>query len=684
VDEADGASLSDNPLLQPWDGPLGSPPFDRIRPEHFAPAFEAAMAEHRREIEAIATDPAEPDFANTIEALERAGEALARVRRIFWTLSSAHGTEGIRAIEQWVSAASTRHGSEIGHDPRLFARIASVWRQRAELGLTAEQLRLVENGYDQFVRGGALLDDAAKRRFAAIDARLAELSVSFGQNILKATNAFALVVDAGDLDGLPAGVVAAAARRAASMSEEGRYAFGLDRGEVEAFLTFSERRDLRETVWRAFTGRCDGDGFDNNPLIAEIVALRLESARLLGFASYADFKLANSMARTPDAAAALMERVWAPAKAHAMVERDELQAIMDAERPGAVLAAWDWLHYAERVRKERFDLDGAAVQAHLALEAVRGGVFDVAGRLYGLRFTARADVPVYHADVQAWAVTDADGGTVGLLYTDYYARPEKHGGAWMGSLRVQEKLDGVATPIVYTVANFAKPAVGAQALLALDEARTLFHEFGHALHALLSDVTYPSLAGTAVSRDFVEFPSKIMEHWIVAPEILRDLDMPEALIGAIARADQAGQGHATVEFLASAMLDLELHRATGFDGFDARAFEVEALARIGIPEPIGMRHRLPYFSHVFDGGYASAYYSYLWSEVLDGDAFEAFVETGDLFDRATADRFRRQVLAFGDSRDPMASFIAFRGRAPDESGLLRQRGLVSLPEVELA
>jgi peptidyl-dipeptidase Dcp len=444
------------------------------------------------------------------------------------------------------------------------------------------------------------------------------------------------------------------------------------------------RRDLREQIWRGFTSRCDGDAFDNNPLIAEIAALRQESAVLLGFATYADYKLADSMARTPDAAAALMARVWAPAKAHAQIERDELQALMDAERPGAILAAWDWLHYAERIRKERYDLDGAAVKAYLDLDAVRAAAFDVAGRLYGLRFAVRHDVAVYQADVQAWAVTDAAGATVGLLYTDYYARPEKHGGAWMGSLRVQEKLDGAVTPIVYTVANFAKPQPGSKALLALDEARTLFHEFGHALHALLSDVTYPSLAGTAVSRDVVEFPSKIMEHWIVAPEILRGLGMPDALIAGIARADVAGQGHATVEFLASAMLDLALHRRTDFTGFDAGAFETEELARIGIPEPIGMRHRLPYFSHVFDGGYASAYYSYLWAEVLDGDAFEAFVETGNLFDPALADRFRRQVLAFGDSRDPMASFIAFRGREPDESGLLRQRGLIGLPEMELA
>lgn len=684
MSHASDAPMSANPLLAPWTGLFGAPPFDAIRPEHFLPAFEAAMAENRREIGAIATNPDAPTFANTIEALERTGESLARVRRVFWALSSAHGTAGIRAIEQQVSTDSTRHASEIGHDPRLFARIAAVWQARSSSGLTAEQTRLVEKIYDGFVRGGALLDDGAKHRFAAIDARLAELSVLFGQNILKATNAVQLTVEEDALAGLPASVIDAAAGKAARAGNPGRYAFGLDRGEMETVLTFAEDRDLRQAMWRAFTGRCDGDAHDNNPLIAEIVALRLESARLLGFDSFADYKLADSMAATPDAAAALMERVWAPARAHALVERDTLQALMDAERPGATLAAWDWLFYAERVRKERFDLDGAAVKAHLPLEAVRGAAFDVAGRLYGLRFVSRPEIPAYRSDVQAWEVTNADGSLVGLLYTDYYAHPEKHGGAWMGSLRVQEKLDGTATPIVYTVANFARPAAGARALLALDEARTLFHEFGHALHALLSDVTYPSLAGTAVSRDFVEFPSKIMEHWIVAPAVMRDLGLSDALIAAIGRADQAGQGHATVEFLGSAMLDLALHRRTALDGFDARAFEAEELARIGIPEPVGMRHRLPYFSHIFDGGYASAYYSYLWSEVLDGDAYEAFVEAGDPFDPATANRFRREVLAYGDARDPAESFRAFRGRDPDETGLLRQRGLNGTPEIALA
>ena len=673
-----------NALLQRWDAPCGAPPFGRIRAEDFQPAFEAAMIENRREIEAIASDPAPATFANTIEALERSGAALARVRRLFWALSSAHGTDGIRAIEQWVSQASTRHANDTGHDPRLFARIAVVWRGRADAGLTPEQRRLVENSYDAFVRGGALLDEAGKHRFAAIDEQLADLSVRFGQNILKATNAFLHLIDGAQLAGLPESVRAAAAAKAAQAGHPGRFGFGLDRGEMEAVLTYAEDRSLREAIWRGFTARCDGGAFDNNRLIAEIVALRLESARLLGFATFADYKLADSMARTPAAAAALMERVWRPGRTHAMGERDELQALMDGHAPGATLEAWDWRFYAEQVRKERFDLDGAAVKAHLELEAVRAAAFEVAGRLYGLRFVARPDVPVYHPDVQAWEVADGDGATVGLLYTDYYARPEKHGGAWMGSLRVQEKLEGAVTPIVYTVAGFAKPAEGGQATLALDEARTLFHEFGHALHALLSDVTYPSLAGTAVSRDFVEFPSKIMEHWIVAPEILRGLGMPDALIAGIARADRAGQGYATVEFLASAMLDLAIHRRTDFTGFDAKVFEAEELARIGVPAPIGMRHRLPYFSHVFDGGYASAYYSYLWSEVLDGDAFEAFVEQGDLFDRATADRFRRQVLAPGDSRDPMASFIAFRGREPDETGLLRQRGLSSAPEVEPA
>ena len=666
---ADDSGTRPNILLEPWPEPYGAPPFDRLDAADFLPALEAGIAQQRAEIAAITGNPAPPDFDNTLAALERSGAALSRVRRLFWTLSSAQSDEAIRAIEADVSALLTRHGTAIGHDPALFARIAAVWRNRERLD--PEQRRLAETSYRGFVRGGAALDPAAKARFAEIDARLAALSVAFGQNVLAATNAWEMVLEEDDLAGLPADLRAAAARRA---GRAGQFAFTLDRTDFEGFLTFSDRRDLRERIWRAFNGRCDGGAHDNNPLIVEIVGLRRESARLLGYPGYPEYQLEDSMAHTPDAAEALLMRVWAPARAQAIEEAKALQALIDADGGGFILAPWDWRYYAERIRRERFDLDAAAVAAHLRLGAVRDAAFGAASRLYGLRFEQRGELPGYHPDVDGWAVTNPAGGPVGLLYTDYYARSEKHGGAWMGSLRVQEKMDGVVRPIVYTVANFAKAPVPADSRLSLDEARTLFHEFGHALHALLSNVTYPSLAGTAVARDFVEFPSKFMEHWAVAPEALRGFGLDEALIEAVGRADSFGQGFATVEFLASAIVDLALHRSDT-DDVDPTAFEREMLARLEMPEAIPMRHRLPFFTHVFDGGYASAYYSYLWSEVLDADAFAAFTERGDIFAPDLAARFRDEVLAHGDARDPMESYIAFRGRAPDEGPLLRARGL---------
>jgi peptidyl-dipeptidase Dcp len=671
----DQPSLSSNPLLEQWPGPLGAPPFDRIRADHFLPALRAAIEEHEREIAAIVDNPAKPDFENSLAALERSGEALGRVRRLFWTLSSAQADNAIRALESEVSALLTSHGTAISHNPDLYGRIAAVWRDRAGASLTPEQLRLTENSYKGFIRGGAALEGKGKTRLAEIDQRLGQLSVQFGQNVLAATNAWEMLLDEADLEGLPESVRASANRNADRRGHAGRYLFTLDRSDFESFLTFSARRDLRERIWRGFTQRCDGGEHDNIPLIAEIVALRQESARLLGYASYADYKLDDSMAATPVAAEALMMRVWGPAKAQAEEEAAELQALIDGDGGGFRLAPWDWRYYAERIRRDRFDLDGAAVKEHLTLEGVRDAAFGAARRLYGLDFNLRSDVPGYHPDVRAWQVSGPGGRTVGLLYTDYFARPEKHGGAWMGSLQVQEKLDGDVRPIVYTVANFAKAPGPAETRLSLDEAKTLFHEFGHALHALLSDVTYPSLAGTAVARDFVEFPSKFMEHWIVAPEVLRGFDVPAELVDAIGRAAVYGEGFATVEFLASALVDLALHRDASGE-VEPRTFERTTLESLGVPAAIGMRHRLPYFTHIFDGGYAGAYYSYLWSEVLDADAFEAFVERGDLFATDLADAFRAEILARGDTRDPMESFIAFRGRAPDEAALLRSRALL--------
>jgi peptidyl-dipeptidase Dcp len=659
-----------NPLLEEWD--TGAPPFDRIHADQFLPALEVALAESLSDVQAISKNDAPPSFDNSVAALERSGTTLARVRRLFWALASVHADDSIKAIESEISAMLSRHASAINHDQMLFARIAAVWGERQLLD--PEQRRLTENSYKGFVRGGAALPLQKRAELAALDERLASLSVLFGQNVLAANSEWEMLLEQTDLTGLPESLRESAGRRAAARAHKQRYLFTLDRSDVEPFLAFSERRDLRERIWRAFTSRCEGDVHDNRGVAAEIIRLRAQKADMLGYPSYAHYALEDSMAKTPASAEALLMRVWAPAREQAIQERASLQASADADASGLTIEPWDWRFYEERVRRERFSIDDAAIRDHLKLVEVRNAAFEAAGRLYGLRFMARTDVPTYHVDVDAWEVRGSGDEPVGLLYTDYFARREKHGGAWMGSLRVQEKMDGVVRPIVYTVANFARAADPSETRISLDEARTLFHEFGHALHALLSDVTYPSLAGTAVVRDFVEFPSKFMEHWIVAPQLLRSFGMEEELVRSISRSNEFGQGFATVEFVAAAILDLALHRETNAVD-DVVAFEQSVLDKIGMPPGIVPRYSLAHFGHIFDGGYASAYYSYLWSEVLDEDAFEAFCERGDIFDAELAERFRSEILARGDSRDPLASFMAFRGRPPKEDALLRARGL---------
>jgi len=666
--------LERDSLLDESNLPFGAPAFDRIKVDRFLPALEQGVAEDARDIAAIVENPAPPTFDNVVVALERCGERLARARRIFWTLSSAQSTDAIRDIEPKVSALLTQHSTEISHNPALFSRVAAVWAQRETLGLDEAQRRLLDDSHRGFVDGGAALDHAAKARFAAIDQRLSELGTAFGQNVLAAAAEWEMWLDEADLDGLPDPIRTAAARRAEARGQPGRFLLTLDRGDAEALLTFSTRRDLRETMWRAFTSRNNGGKHDNRPLIDEMLALRHEKAALLGYPTYADYALTDTMAKTPQAAEDLLMRVWRPAVKQAAAEQQELQDIARRDDPGFVLQPWDWRFLAERVRRERYALDGGEARAHLTLDRVLAAAFATAGKLYGLAFARRANLPGWHPDVEAWAVSDRDSTPRGLLYTDYFARTEKHGGAWMGSLRVQEKLDEPVLPIVYLVANFAKSPESGTSGLAIDEARTLFHEFGHALHALLSDVTYPSQAGTSVTRDFVEFPSKFMEHWIIAPETLTELGLPSALIEAIGHVDDFGQGFSTVEFLASAILDMALHRSP--DSAPSSAAIVAAkLAEIGMPTAIAPRHGLTHFTHVFDGGYAASYYAYLWSEVLDADAFEAFEEKGDIFDPVLADRFRREILARGNTRDPLASFIAFRGREPREDALLRDRRL---------
>jgi len=663
-----------DPLLDQSTLPFAAPDFAHIRSDRFGEAFRIAIGESALDIVTISKNPAPPNFANTIVAMERAGARLARLRRIFWTISSAQKDEVIRAIEPEISAMLTSHATAISHDGQLFERVEAVWTARDDLALDDVERRLTDDYHRDFVSGGARLGEADKVRFAEISLRLSALSTRFGQNVLACAAKWELYLGTEDLNGLPEPMRAAAARRAEARGHDGQFLFTLDRGDAEGFLTFSTRRDLRETMWRAFTTRCDGGAHDNGPIVDEMLALRRERAALLGYRSYADYALADSMAGTPDAAEALMIRVWHPALAKAAEEQAELQQAAINAGDDLTIEPWDWRYYSEAIRRERYALDGSAVKAHLTLDRVRDAAFRTAERLYGLRFEHRAELAGWHPDVRAWAVSETDGTSIGLLFTDYLARAEKHGGAWMGSLRVQEKLDGPVLPIAYLVANFAKAPAGSDTGLSIDEARTLFHEFGHALHALLSDAVYPGQAGTAVARDFVEFPSKFMEHWIVAPETLSALGLPTALIDAIGRADDFGQGFATIEFLASAIVDLALHRRETADT-DARTFARKTLDDLGMPATIAPRQGLTHFTHVFDGGYASAYYSYLWSEVLDADAFAAFSETGDIFDPALAARFRREILSYGNSRDPMASFRAFRGRDPDEAALLRERHL---------
>lgn len=677
---------SANPLLEDWTTPFGVPPFAEIAPEHFPPAFEAALASHRAEIDAIVGDPEAPGFENTMAALENAGRALTRVSSVFGNLASAHTSEAIEAIERDIAPRLAAHANAIAANATLFRRVDALHARRDSLGLDAEQRRLIERVRLQFIRAGAQLDDESKKRHAAIVERLAELGARFSQNVLADERAFALpLASEADRAGLPDFLLDAAAAAARERGADASHVITLSRSLIEPFLTFSERRDLREQAFRAWTARGEkGGATDNRAIIAETLALRRERARLLGYPEFAAYKLDDSMARTPQAVRDLLDRVWGPATRRAARERDRLQEIAAAEGANDTIEAWDWRHYAEKVRRADYALDEAEIKAHLPLDRMIEAAFWTAERLFGLRFAERRDVPVYHPDVRAWEVTDGAGRPVALFLGDHFARPSKRSGAWMSAYRAQEKLAGDVRPIIVNVMNFAKAPEGAPTLLSLDDARTLFHEFGHALHGMLSDVTYPSLSGTAVATDFVELPSQLYEHWLLTPEVLgrfaRHVEtgepMPQALIDRILSARTFNQGFAMTEFLGSAIVDIDFHSAAYEDGADPLAFERRVLDRIGMPRDIAMRHRTPHFQHVFSGGwYAAGYYSYLWSEVLDADAFAAFEETGDPFDPATAARLKQYVYSAGGLRDESDAYVAFRGRLPSVEGLLKKRGL---------
>jgi peptidyl-dipeptidase Dcp len=681
---------SDNPLLADWRDRFEMPPFAAVVPAHFRDAYAQAFAAHAAEIDAIAANPDEPTFANTVAALERSGQMLRRVEAVFHLLAGTHTNEALQEIEREVVPQSARHWDAIYLNGALFARIDALHRRRATLALAPEEARVLERYHLAFRRAGAALDPPAKERLAAIGERLAALGTDFGQNVLADEQGWQLVLESEEeLAGLPAFVRAALRADAQARGLPGKHIVTLSRSSVEPFLQFSARRDLREKVFRAWIARGDNGGAtDNKAIIAEMVRLRAERARLLGYDSFAHYRLDDAMAKTPGAVRALLERVWAAARRRALADRDAMQELIRQEGGNFALAAWDWRYYAEKLRKARYDVDEAAIKPYLQLDRIIAAAFHTANRLFGLTFEPLAGVPAWHPDVRVWEVRGADGRHMGLFFGDYFARPSKRSGAWMTTLRDQEKLRGDIRPLVVNVMNFNKAADGEPTLLSFDDAKTLFHEFGHALHALLSDVTYPLISGAGVLTDWVELPSQLYEHWLQRPEILRAFavhyrtgePMPEDLLRKILRARTFNQGFATVEYVACALIDLDLHAQASADGLDIGAFERSALAKIGMPEEIAMRHRPTQFQHLFAGdGYASAYYSYMWSEVLDADAFAAFEETGDIFDPATASSLRRHVYAAGGSRDPAELYVAFRGRLPTPDALLKQRGLADAP-----
>jgi peptidyl-dipeptidase Dcp len=684
--------MTENPFFESWNMPFGMPPFDRIRPEHFPPAFDRGMQEQMAEIAAIANSAAPPSFADTIEALERSGRLLERVSRVFFNLDASNTDDAIEAIARDYSPRLAQHQIRIALHPALFARIADLHVRRASLGLAPDQLRLVERYYLRFVRSGALLDPEQKERMAAISERVASLHTLFGQNVLHDEQDWQLVLDETDLDGLPGIARAAAAQAAEERGLAGRYAVTLSRSAVEPFLTFSSRRDLRRALWEAWTARGAKRGTgDNAPIIREILALRAEQARLLGYENFADYRLDDTMAKTSAAAEGLLLQVWEPAKAKARDERAALEAVARDEGLNEALEPWDWRYFAEKVRQARYDLDEADIKPYFALDNMVLAAFDTAGRLFGLTFAERGDLPTYHPDVRVWEVRDASGSHVGLFLHDNFARRGKQSGAWSSRYRDQENIDEPVPPIVVNNNNFARGnarrdvTAGEPTLLSFDDAKTLFHEFGHGLHSLLSRVRYRSQSGTAVRRDFVEFPSQIFEHWMSVPETLRTYarhyqtgePLPEDLLRRLLAARNFNQGFATVEYTASALIDLDLHRETATEAFDPARYERAFLDRMDVPKEIGLRHRLPHFQHLFaGGGYAAGYYAYLWAEVLDADGFAAFAEAGNAFDPELAARLKA-IYSAGDTRDPMELYCAFRGREPGIAALLQQRGLMA-------
>ncbi len=678
---------TDNPLTTKWSGPHGGvPPFAKVKVEDFAPAFAIAMDRQRRELATIAADPRPPTFENTIAALEDAGRTYDEVETLYDVWSSTMNATAFQAVEREMAPNLAAFADEITQNEKIFARVSALYDAPEKAKLPPEQQRLLWRRYTRLVRAGAKLDGPSKKRMGELNQRLATLYTQFRQNVLADEEGYVLYLEKeADTAGLPDSVKAGAAAAAESRGKKGQWAITNTRSSVEPFLTYSTRDDLREKVWTSFVNRGDNaDSHDNNKLISEVLKLRAERAKLLGYATHAHWRVEDAMAKAPEKAMALMEEVWKPAVARVQEEVADMQAIATKTGLKRKIAPWDYRFYAEKVRKAKYDLEEDQVKPYLQLERLREGMFWVAGELFGFAFTPVTDVEVYQPDVRVWAVKNkATGKHVGLWYFDPYARPGKRSGAWMEAYRRQERFRGEVTTIVSNNANFVKGKDGAPILISWTDATTLFHEFGHALHGLSSNVTYPSLAGTRVARDYVEFPSQLLEHWLATPEVLNkfalhyqtNAPIPAALVAKIEKAKNFNQGFNTVEYLSAAIVDMKLHLA-GAQDIDPDAFERDTLKGLGMPAEIVMRHRTPQFSHVFAGdSYSAGYYSYLWADSLTADAFNAFTEGKGPYDAAVAERLRKNVFSVGDTVDPADGYRAFRGKDPDPGALLRKRGL---------
>ncbi len=664
-----------NPLLQPWDGAYDLPDFAAIKTEHFRTAFDQAIAEAEADFNTIANNPKPASFENTVEALERHGRLLSRVATVFFNRASADTNPEIQALEREITPKLSELHARKMANAKIFSRLDDLMASADSFD--PEQLRVLELMHRMYIKGGARLDDIGKARMESIMVRLSELGTEFGQNVLSDEATWSMSLAESDLQGMPTFLIDAAWDEAKRRGRDG-YVITLARSLLEPFLTFSDRRDLRERAFRAWADRGESR---NWPLIAETVKLRAERAQLLGFENFASFKLHDQMARSPDRVRDLLMAVWSPARQRALEEQESLTALAVRDGINGLLAPWDWRYYAEKERKRRYDLDEAEIKPYLTLENMIAAAFDVAGRLFSLTFE-EVDITLPHPDARAWEVRHS-GDLIGLFVGDYFARPSKRSGAWASALRSQQKLWSPGTPVITNTCNFVK---GNPTLLSWTDARTLFHEFGHALHGLMSDVTYPFVAGTSVARDFVELPSQLYERWLPVPEILAKHahhietgdPMPKEMIDRIIAAETYGQGFKTVEYTACALVDLEMHSLKSAENFEGKIFEAQILSKIDMPEAIIMRHRTPHFQHVFSGdGYSAGYYSYLWSEVMDADAFNAFLEAGDPFDASTAKRLEKTIYSTGGSAPPEDAYTAFRGRLPSIDALLEGRGLQS-------